>query len=144
MDKYVAYVIVSLFMIVLDSGWIWLNKDSYFATIRNIQGGKEVIVKPQYALIAYFVMIFSIIFVTIPFTLQHVTAKDTLENKLYKSVLYGGSVGFSIYGIYNFTCLALFDKYGLTVGIKDTVWGTFLYSLLTFTYIALIHPSISA
>jgi uncharacterized membrane protein len=143
MDKYVAYVIVSLAMIVLDSVWIMSNKDSYFSTIRSIQGGKEVVIKPLYALIAYIIMIFSIIFVTIPFTLHHVTVKDTLATKLYKSVLYGGSVGFSIYGIYNFTCLALFDKYALSVGIKDTIWGTFLYSLLTFTFVALIHPSVT-
>jgi uncharacterized membrane protein len=137
MEKYVAYIIVSIALIILDSVWILLNKDTYFTTIENIQK-KKAIVKYEYALIAYIFMIFSIIFVAIPFTSQNIAAKDTLTSKLYKSILYGGSVGLSIYGIYNFTCLALFDNYSLTVGIKDTIWGSFLYSLVTFTYFALV------
>jgi uncharacterized membrane protein len=109
----------------------------YFASIKSIQG-KEPSIKIHYAIVAYLIMIFSIIFIAIPFTLKNIEVGDTLVTKLYKSIIYGGSVGFVIYSIYNFTSLAMYDNYELKIGLMDTVWGTTLYSLLTFMYISLI------
>lgn len=51
--------------------------------------------------------------------------------------MYGGAVGFSIYGIYNFTSLAIYKDMDVSVGILDTLWGTTLYTLATFTYLLL-------
>lgn len=137
MDKYVAYLIIALAMIIIDTLWLSLNTGMYFASIKSIQG-KEAKIKIQYAVVAYLIMIFSIIFIAIPFTLQRVNANDSSITKLYKSILYGGSIGFAIYGVYNFTSLAMYDNYELKIGIMDTAWGTFLYSLLTFMYVSLI------
>jgi uncharacterized membrane protein len=137
MDKYVAYLIIAFAMIIIDTLWLSLNTGMYFASIKSIQG-KDAKIKIQYAVVAYLIMIFSIIFIAIPFTLQRINAKDSSITKLYKSILYGGSIGFVIYGIYNFTSLAIYDKYELKIGIMDTAWGTFLYSLLTFMYVSLI------
>ena len=55
-------------------------------------------------------MILSLFYVAIPFTMNYINKNDELGDKLYKSVLYGGSVGLSIYGIYNFTCMSFFEK----------------------------------
>lgn len=137
MDTRIAYLIISVALIIIDSIWLSSNTGMYFASIKSIQR-KNAQIKIQYAIVAYLIMIFSIIFIAIPFTLQSIAAKDTLITKLYKSVLYGGSIGFVIYGIYNFTSLAIYDNYELKVGLIDTAWGTFLYSLLTFMYIAMI------
>jgi uncharacterized membrane protein len=137
MDKYIAYIIISLAMIIIDTLWLTLNKSTYFASIKSIQG-KEAQIKIHYAIVAYLIMVISIIFIAIPFTSQSVNAKDSSMTKLYKSILYGGSIGFVIYGIYNFTSLAIYDNYELKIGLMDTAWGTFLYSLLTFMYLSLI------
>ena len=137
MNKYIVYIIISLALILIDTVWISLNKNMYFASIKSIQG-KEPSIKIHYAIVAYLIMIFSIIFIAIPFTLKNIEVGDTLVTKLYKSIIYGGSVGFVIYSIYNFTSLAMYDNYELKIGLMDTVWGTTLYSLLTFMYISLI------
>jgi uncharacterized membrane protein len=43
-------------------------------------------------------------------------------------------VGLCIYGIYNLTIISIFTKYPLKVVIIDSIWGTFLYSLMTYLY----------
>ena len=55
----------------------------------------------------------------------------------YKAIRYGGLVGLSIYGIYNFTCMSFFAKYPLSTAIIDTMWGTFLYSFVVFVFLLL-------
>jgi uncharacterized membrane protein len=61
----------------------------------------------------------------------------SVENKLLKSFMYGGAVGFSIYGIYNFTSLAIYKDLDSSIGIMDTLWGTALYTLTTFVFLLL-------
>ena len=51
--------------------------------------------------------------------------------------MYGGAVGFSIFGIYNFTSLSIYKDMDVSTGIIDTVWGTTLYTLSTFIYLLL-------
>jgi uncharacterized membrane protein len=51
--------------------------------------------------------------------------------------MYGGAVGFSIYGIYNFTSLAIYKDLEASIAITDTIWGTTLYTLATFVYLLL-------
>jgi uncharacterized membrane protein len=80
--------------------------------------------------------------VAIPFTTQSIKKGDSIrsisiETKLLKSFMYGGAVGFSIYGIYNFTSLAIYKDLDSTMGIIDTLWGTALYTITTFVFLLL-------
>ena len=43
-------------------------------------------------------------------------------------------LGFIIYGVFDFTNMALFNKYDLKIAIQDTVWGGILFVLTKFTY----------
>ena len=43
-------------------------------------------------------------------------------------------LGFIIYGVFDFTNMALFNKYDLKIAIQDTVWGGVLFVLTKFTY----------
>ena len=54
---------------------------------------------------------------------------------ILKSLLYGGLVGFFIYGIYNFTSLSIYNNYSLNIAIMDTLWGIFLYSTSVTLYL---------
>jgi uncharacterized membrane protein len=130
----------------LDIAWISLNMATYSNTILKVQKS-PMILRNEYAIIAYIIILFSIIFVAIPFTIQNIKKGEdmTIENKLLKSFMYGGAVGFSIYGIYNFTSLAIYKDMDSSIGIIDTLWGTTLYTLTTFVYLLLpdfvnLHP----
>ena len=136
MDIYVKYIIISVVLIFLDFMWISLNMTAYSNTILKIQ---KSALEPrlEHTLIAYIIIFFSVIYVAIPFTVQNIKKGEVIENKLLKSLMYGGAVGFSIYGIYNFTSLAIYKDMDTTVGIMDTLWGTTLYTLTTFAFLLL-------
>ena len=96
----------------------------------------------EHAIIAYIIILFSILYIAIPFTSQSIKinngSKDiSIENKLLYSLMYGGALGFSVFGIYNFTSLAIYKDLDATIAITDTIWGTTLYTLSTFIYLLL-------
>jgi len=138
MNIYVKYLIISIILMFLDIAWISLNMATYSNTILKVQKS-PMILRNEYAIIAYIIILFSIIFVAIPFTIQNIKKGEdmTIENKLLKSFMYGGAVGFSIYGIYNFTSLAIYKDMDSSIGIMDTLWGTTLYTLTTFAFLLL-------
>ena len=41
-------------------------------------------------------------------------------------------MGLIIYGIFDFTNLAIFERYSVGVGLADVAWGTFLFTLVTY------------
>jgi uncharacterized membrane protein len=93
----------------------------------------------EHAIIAYILILFSILYVAIPFTSQNIKngSNNTAENKLLQSFMYGGAVGFSIFGIYNFTSLAIYKDLDVSIAITDTIWGTTLYTITTFIFLLL-------
>jgi uncharacterized membrane protein len=111
---------------------------SYSNTILKIQKS-PLEARLEHTIIAYIIIFFSVIYVAIPFTTQNIKGKEdaSVERKLLKSLMYGGAVGFSIYGIYNFTSLTIYKDMEVSVGILDTLWGTTLYTLTTFAFLML-------
>ena len=144
MNIYVKYLIVAIVLMVLDVAWILMNLSGYSKSILSIQKS-PVRLRNEHAIIAYIIILFSIFYVAIPFTTQNIKNLDSnsnanvanVANKLLKSFMYGGAVGFSIYGIYNFTSLAIYKDMDTSIGIIDTLWGTTLYTLTTFVYLLL-------
>ena len=136
MNIYIKYLIAAFLLSFMDFIWISSNLKMYNKTVKDIQGFEPKI-NVTYAIIAYAFMILSLFYVAIPFTMNYINKHDSYTDILYKSVIYGGVVGLSIYGIYNFTCLSFFDKYPLSTAIIDTIWGTFLYSFVVFVFFLL-------
>ena len=138
MDIYVKYLIISIILMFLDLVWISFNMNTYSNTILKVQKS-ELEPRVEHTIIAYILILFSVIYVAIPFTTQNIKKGEdiSIENKLLKAFMYGGAVGFSIYGIYNFTSLAIYKDMDSSVGIMDTLWGTTLYTLTTFVFLLL-------
>jgi len=138
MNIYVKYLIITGILMVLDVAWIAMNVSAYSLVILNVQKS-PVRLRTDYAIITYLFILFSVIYVAIPFTTQSIKKGDniSIETKLLKSLMYGGAVGFSIYGIYNFTSLAIYKDLDSTIGIIDTLWGTALYTITTFVFLLL-------
>lgn len=123
-------ILVSVCLLIIDNIWILLMKFFYNKHIRSIQNS-DLNIKYSGAIIAYLLMIVSIVFIVKPLLTN---SKNT--NKVIKSIKCGALVGFIIYGIYNFTNYALFTNYTLTLAITDTLWGTFLYFLIALLLLA--------
>jgi len=140
MNIYIKYLLITVFLMVLDVAWITLNLSTYSSAIQKVQKSPMNLrsLRSEYAFIAYIIIIFSVLYVAIPFTTQNMKkGEDDIATKLLKSFMYGGAVGFSIYGIYNFTSLAIYKDMDSSIGIIDTLWGTTLYTLTTFVFLLL-------
>jgi uncharacterized membrane protein len=88
-------------------------------------------------ILSYILLVISIIHIAIPLTVNNIKKDDELIDKLYKSMLYGGITGLSIYGTYNLVSIIIYENFSYIIGIIDSIWGFFIFSLLTFIYLNL-------
>ena len=140
MNIYLKYFIITIVVLLLDISWISLNISTYSSAIKKVQK-TAVDLRYEHGGIAYVIILFSILYVAIPFTILNAKVNkidiSSIENKLLQSFICGGAVGFSIFGIYNFTSLAIYKDLDVSIAITDTIWGTMLYTLSTFAYLLL-------
>lgn len=129
-------IIICLIILLFDAIWIGFNIEMYREAVQWVQDS-DMIVRPQYVILAYAMVLFATIYITIPFASHYIKDTDDNIDKLYKSFVYGGAVGFAIYGIYNLTSLSIYKNYYYLVAIKDTLWGTFLNTAIVFIYFML-------
>lgn len=136
MKEYTKNIIIIIIVLILDILWITTNIDMYSKSIEKIQKS-EINIRYHYAFIAYLFVIGTTIYITIPYALSRINNYDSNINNLYYSFIYGGIIGFCIYGIYNFTCLSIYQDYDIKVAMIDTLWGTILNTIVVFIYINL-------
>lgn len=137
MNEYIKYVIVCVIILIFDAIWIGSNINMYSESVKEVQKS-EMIVNKWSALLAYILVLFTSMYIAIPFTKLHIDKnKDSILDKLWKAFIYGGAVGFAVYGIYNTTCLSIYQNYSWLVALKDTIWGTFLNTITVFIYLLL-------
>ena len=139
MNNNIKFLIVSVLYLVIDVIWILLNIKMYNNNTIKIQGKLSAISSKTIftILLSYILLIISIIHIAIPLTVNNIKNDDEVIDKLYKSILYGGSVGLSIYGTYNLVSIIIYENFSYVVAIIDSIWGFFIYSVLTFIYLNL-------
>jgi hypothetical protein len=84
MDIYIKYLIISVVLVFLDFIWISFNMVSYSNTILKIQK-TELEPRIEHTIIAYIIILFSVIYVAIPFTVLNIKAKDDASIALWVS-----------------------------------------------------------
>jgi uncharacterized membrane protein len=114
----------------------------YNTLVTDIQGSN---IKLNFigGLIAYTCIIIS--FFMFVFPLVHYEYNKNKKQSLFLlSLKYGGILGLVIYGIFNGTNIAIFTNYNYIIGLKDTLWGIFNYSIITYIYMKLYYSNISS
>ena len=112
--------IIIILIIVLILDFLYLSNiggKPFLEMVKKIQSQK-VTVKYSSAIISYILIILSIKYYAIN----------------QKHFIYAFLLGILIYGIFDFTNLALFNKYNLLIAIQDTLWGGVLYMLTYIIY----------
>jgi uncharacterized membrane protein len=107
------YLTAAIVFVVLDGIYVNLIKSSFNRQLKNIQG-TDIKVNMIAAAITYIILIFGINYFII-------------QKK--RSVSDAALLGFVIYGVYNFTNLALFSNWSILLSIVDTMWGAVLFGL---------------
>ena len=123
------YYIAPFILFTLDIIWLSIfMKKRFNRIIKNIQK-EEARYNKIYASISYIIMIVGLFIFVLP--------NITKENPFLDSLKYGGLFGLVIYGIFDFTNLAIFKNYELSTAIIDVIWGSLLYfctAYLTFNF----------
>jgi len=139
MNNNIKFLIISVIYLVIDVIWISLNIKMYNDNTIRIQGKLSALSWKIILtiILSYILLIISIIHIAIPLTVNNIKKDDELKDKLYKSMLYGGITGLSIYGTYNLVSIIIYENFSYIIAIIDSIWGFFIFSLLTFIYLNL-------
>lgn len=128
-------IILLVFVLVIDIVWLTLSRKGYQRLVQNVQAAPlQIRVLP--ALLSYACVFIGIAFFAIP--LIEMKVKNKSESLWKLCLLYGGGLGLVIYGVFNFTNMAIFKTYEVTMAIRDTVWGIVLFTVSTFLYFTVL------
>jgi len=114
-------LIYAVLFVLVDSLYLTNIAGPYGKMISNIQGKKM-----EMKLLPAAVVYFSLIGAWYVFIYRERKGRSYWENIGRAALL-----GFFIYSVYDFTNLALIDKYQLDLSIIDSVWGGILYATTT-------------
>ena len=119
------FLIAFLVFIITDMIWLgFIAKNLYFQSyepwLRLIDGQ----LKPLWwaTLMVYLLFALAVVVFILPLA----------DNSPYWAAFYGAILGAVIYGVYDFTCLALFKNFPLGIGLLDWLWGIVLCSWGSF------------
>lgn len=119
------FLIAFIIFIITDMIWLgFIAKNLYFQHYGpwlNLVAGKLKLIWWA-TLMVYLLFALSVITFIIP--LAH--------NSPYWAAFYGAILGAVIYGVYDFTCLAIFKDFPIGMGLLDWLWGTLLCSWSSF------------
>lgn len=108
--------ISTIMFLVVDYFYLSFMKDYFNTLIKNIQG-KKIKFNLLGAIICYIFLILALNYFV-------------LNEK--KTPLHAVILGLCIYGVYESTNLAIFEKWNLETLIIDTLWGGVLFGIVTF------------
>ena len=134
MKVFIKNITIIMILLLFDILWIYFNYNMYNDSVLSIQKSK-INMNLYSTILAYILVIYTIFYISIPLTIKNINKNDNIISKLYKSFLYGGSVGLSVYGIYNCTSKSLYSNYEWKVALYDTIWGIFLNTIIVFIYL---------
>ena len=103
-------IILAFIIFLVDLPWLSIVGGPYAAAIKLIQGGGEVRMRPIAALAVY------------PALAYLAFQTTTLRNAFY--------TGMAVYAVYDFTVMAVFEKYPLYLAVGDTLWGGVLFAIV--------------
>lgn len=113
------FVLALILLVILDAFWMGLLAPllgvKYFDIVEAIQ--RSPIAKRWEGLFAYLILGYAAAFMT--------KGRNHVE-----SAIKGAQIGFVIYGVFDFTSTFMFHAWSLKVAILDTLWGTFLYTII--------------
>ncbi len=120
-------IFLMAFIIFIITDMIWLGfiaKNMYFQHYSPWLRLTQNQLQPIWwsAIAVYLLFATSIVFIILPLA----------QESILRAAAYGALLGFIIYGVYDFTCLAIFKNWPVKMAFVDIAWGTFLYSWSSF------------
>ncbi len=113
MRKIITFIITFAFTIGVDLLWLMLAKPIYQ---RNI--GELMIATPNFAaaFVVYLLLVAGILLFVLP----------KAQNQYLLALFWGMAFGAMVYGVYDFTNLAILAGWPLEISLIDMLWGAIL------------------
>lgn len=118
------FAVISGLVLFFDFIWIQLvMKQRYMTLIPKVQ---RMSMKVKYipAALSYLTIVLPILLFSIP--------NVRPNQRFFDSLFFGGLLGLCMYGMFSFTNYALLENWTIDVVLLDTLWGGFLYTLVTY------------
>ena len=113
------FIISMLVFFILDMTWIgYIAKGMYFKSYANWLRLDNGDLLPVWWAIVIIYALFA--FATLTFVVQ------LSHGSLLSAFFYGAALGVVIYGVYDFTCVAIFKDWPVMMAFVDWLWGTIL------------------
>ena len=110
------FIISSILLVLVDSVYLFfIGKPLFDKTVSAIQNSKLVVNIPP--------AIFTYILMAVILNYFIISANKPAFDAFI--------LGFCVYGIFDFTNMAIFKKYNLKTAISDTLWGAILFFIVT-------------
>ena len=109
MTGFPLYIVLGLFMAILDIPWLMVSAERWKEAVKRIQGGIPARFDWRWGVPTYFAMGYL------------ASMSNSTSNAFWH--------GLATYAVFDGTNLALFKKYPLDLAIADTIWGGILFTL---------------
>lgn len=119
-----ATVFSAVSMLLID--YVYLTKIAakpFGSMVQSIQSSPMVVNK-KYAAVTYLIMLIGVLSLAVSRVSKESMGRDSL--------IYGALLGLVMYGVFDFTNLAIFSGYTLNNALLDTAWGVFLMMVVTY------------
>lgn len=113
--------------LVMDAIYVGLSREYYLGRVAGIAGAapKDAVKVGLCALAAYALMALGWATIVVP---------SVRKGRVLAAAKTGALYGLVLYGVFNATTGAMFDKWGWTVMARDTAWGTASIAAYTAVY----------
>lgn len=119
------FVISSLTLLILDILWIILfMKSKYLIQVEKIQHS-PMKVNTVAMVLAYALMILGLCVFVVPYMSK--------QKSMINNVIHAGLFGLVVYGIFDFTNMAVLEQWDIKLAIIDIMWGCFVYIVAALT-----------
>jgi uncharacterized membrane protein len=118
MNRTFSIILFVAFALILDFGWLTYRQEYHNTLFKTIQKS-DLVARYLPAAIVYLMIVVAAYYVV------------QTSSSLKDSMLRGGSVGFFLYGFYDATNYATFTNWTLQMALTDTLWGTFLFTIVS-------------
>ena len=114
-------ILTAIIFFLLD--FVWVTRSVWSNQIQMIQGSPANL---KYGAVPFIYLLLAL--GVVMFVLPRVSESNTLTD----SIIWGCMLGLVIYGVYDITTYAMFEKYDFSLMLQDIIWGCMATALVTY------------
>lgn len=118
-------------LLAVDMAWVYPHLSMYAGATQVVQGGAPMEVRKLWVAASYVCLWVALVAFVLPAFPKG--GSWTWRDLFMKATLFG----LVLYGVYNFTSLAILKDYPVHVAVQDTLWGGALFTIVTWIILSL-------